>query len=605
MQRLVGVVAVLSALAVCPGGIAALETHSWVDHETEFTPQPEIFTFSPKLKPLWLEAFARSEVDLKRQAVAAIAKAHGLGMFGWDEAITPLSAALEDPRLTRVVAVDIAHTLIVLEARRAAPLLMKQVGGDDLDKALLVEPALARWDHQPMRPIWLARLEDPGTRYRWLILAIECLGHVGETKAIEPLRRLVLDPERLPNVRNQAAQAMGRIQREGLEGVAGQLVERDSPALLVDRLAAAALLRHHRGQDAAGLLLKLAASPDQAVVAAAMRRLSELDPMLVRGLNVQLAGSTDSSVRRMAAICLHGQQLPESIELLGELLDDPHPAARGYVADALVELDQIDRLSEPVRGAAVKMLATDQPRGLEQAALVIGHLDHEPAAERLVELLNFDHPKVSITSAWALRRLAVPETGDAIFSQIQKHTKETKEYDDHLWEVWFTNPPRIDFDKLRGTYDQVEHLMQALGVLDYHAGESLLATYFPKPPQRGLTDPPAVAAVYQEPIRAAAVWATARMYTDQPDGTPVATLTGMLDDASEMPRVRSLAVAGLAEMNVVSVIDDLRKLRGPKAAHAMLGMACGRALQRLAGDPLPEEVSRKIQLGGWFLEPTN
>src|SRR5438094_801675 len=41
--------------------------------------------FAPRLKPLWLEALARPEAELKRQAAGAIARASTLGMPGLEE----------------------------------------------------------------------------------------------------------------------------------------------------------------------------------------------------------------------------------------------------------------------------------------------------------------------------------------------------------------------------------------------------------------------------------------------------------------------------------------------------------------------------------------
>src|SRR5262249_53251073 len=102
--------------------------------------------FDPRLKALWLEALARPEADLQRQAADAIARAHALGMPGLREAAPPLLAALEAPDAHPVARLACARALITLDARQAAPALMALARSGGFEAARLLEPALARWD---------------------------------------------------------------------------------------------------------------------------------------------------------------------------------------------------------------------------------------------------------------------------------------------------------------------------------------------------------------------------------------------------------------------------------------------------------------------------
>src|SRR5262249_49932968 len=146
------------------------------------------------------------------------------------------------------------RTLIALDARQAAPSLLQQSlkGGSDLRE--LVEPALARWDHRPVRAVWLERLAGPAKGGRSLVLAIRGLGAVREAKAADGLRKLVLSGRVSGPVRLEAARALGAVRGEGLEKDAERLAADASPRGLVGRLAAAALLSRHRGKGAERIL---------------------------------------------------------------------------------------------------------------------------------------------------------------------------------------------------------------------------------------------------------------------------------------------------------------------------------------------------------------
>ena len=58
-------------------------------------------------------------------------------------------------------------------------------------------------------------------------------------------------------------------------------------------------------------------------------------------------------------------------------------------------------------------------RGQEQAAILLGGLDHKPAAGRLVELLTADRPEVDIAAAWALRTLREPAVLPAVVRHVE------------------------------------------------------------------------------------------------------------------------------------------------------------------------------------------
>ena len=599
----------LSILAAIPA--SALEVDSITAKETRYEPQPELKVFSAKLKPLWLSALKRPEVDLQRQVVDTFRRAHALGMTELADTASTLVEMLNDSNCHPIVALSIAKTLIEFDAHDAADALVKQLEGGGIDMALIVEPALAHWDNPAIREIWLSRLTNSNTRITLMKLAIDGLETVREPRAGSQLLQWAIDRQTPPDIRIQAARALGWVRTSGLEDDARKLIEDSTPGTIVDRLVAASMIRHHSGSEAEETLLILATDPEPAVAGMALERLLEIDSMLVRELNEQLVGNADAKVRQLLAEILHGQQLPESVTLLGRLLDDPHPEIRNYAADALAQLDGIDELRETVRETAMKMLATDRHRGLEMAALVVGDIVHTPAASRLVELLEHENSKVYITAAWALRHLAVPETATGILDKLRRETEESVALDQLLWKTWKTNPtkPKLDFPRIQARFDQSVQLIEALGILQHGDCESLLRTYLPTPKPRGLGDPPIVATIEMDDPRASAVWTLGQLYKDQPDNEVaeifLTKLTAGPEEAgSDTSLVRASAVLSLTHMGVDKCIPSLRILRDePQAIYQRLGATCARALQKMVGDPIPEPTTQKINQSNWVLEP--
>src|SRR5438552_17653908 len=122
---------------------AAIELDLARDHDPRIgSDEPKtVLRFHPRLKALWLEALARPEADLKRQAADAIARAHRLGMPGLGDAIPRLIAEVEAPDAHPVVRQAVARTLIALDARQAAPALMRHSQTGGFGAPPLIEPA--------------------------------------------------------------------------------------------------------------------------------------------------------------------------------------------------------------------------------------------------------------------------------------------------------------------------------------------------------------------------------------------------------------------------------------------------------------------------------
>jgi HEAT repeat protein len=566
----------------------ARESDPPIKSEKALTPTPR---FAPRLKSLWLEAMARPEADLKRQAADAIVRAHRLGMPGLDETVTQLLKELEAADARPVVRLAAARALVALDARQAAEVLMRHAQADGSDAARLLEPALARWDYAPMRPIWLARLESPRTPREPLLLAIQAAAIVKLSDAIPHLRRLALDSKTERGVRLEAARTLAALQSADLEPDARRLADGAGSRGMIDRLVAATLLRHHRGSACEAILLQLAADSEPAVAVIAGGRLAEINSDRLEPLLDRLAAHSDSGLRQLAARVLAERRTPAAVARLGPLLDDPHRDLRISVRESLVALADVPALAEPVRQEAVRMLNTESPRGREQAAIVVGAVRHEPAAKRLLQLLDDRAAEVRVAAAWALRRLAVPTTAAAILERVQVLTDKTPEGP-------VEDEPRV------GMFEDLGHLIEALGALRYRPAAPILKKYLPPPP-RPL--PMKITPVYFNDMRAAAFWSLGRIYAEDPQPDLVADFRASLED--DVEPVRVMAAVGIGRMKAKDLAPALRQSYLDDSVPLVVRRACAWSLEQLTGEPVaPPQVhptTRETWYGGWFLEPLN
>jgi HEAT repeat protein len=358
---------------------------------------------------------------------------------------------------------------------------------------------------------------------------------------------------------------------------------------VTDRLIAATLLAHHRGPEAEALLLRLAADAEPAVAVVAGGRLAEIGPERLTPLLDRLAASSDSGLRRLAARVLAELRTAEAVGRLGPLLDDPHRGLRVAVRESLVRLAAVPSLAEAVRQATMRVLNGRGPRGCEQAALVVGAVRHKPAAGRLLQLLDDRAGEVRVAAAWALRRLAVPATADAILGRVRAETGRVRKED------FFGEEPRV------GLFQDLEYLIEALGVLRYRPAAGVLKKYLPPPPFR---PPFSGNPVWQNDLRAAAFWSLGHIYADDPQADLAAAFGERLVPDADVVRV--MAAVGIGRMKAKDLAPSLRQIHEDDATPLAIRRACAWSLGRLTGLPVaapPEPSPKAVWYSGWFLEP--
>ena len=542
---------------------------------------PEEFRLNPRLLPLWREALAHPEGDLQRQAAASIAQARELGFPDLAPAIPDLVRILSDEQALPAARHAAAHALIALDHRDAAPLLFDVARRGTADLRQLVEPALSAWRFEPIRPVWRARLTDAHPRRRELLLACQGLGQAQDTDSLSALIDITLSALRPADVRLAAARAAAVIADTGLERSVRTLRAGDAGRVpLINRLCAVNLLVRHRGDEAQKLLADMAVDADPVVAAAALRTLHSISPELVLPLVEGALRNPDPHVRQCGVDAYVAVPTPDRVVRIADLLDDVHPDVRRNVCVALLELAAQPDLDAAVRGSGLDVLGRDGWRGQEQAALLLGALDHEPAAPRIMELLDAPRAEIKIACGWALRELAIPETLPAIHKRVQQLTEARLSQ---------------SLKDSAGIDEQIAYLFETLGQMRYRPAEAVMRQHVPKNFALGYY------------ARAAAVWSLGLLHAGQPDEELAAQLVERFRDVASMPPevepVREMCVMSLGRMGAASALPTLREFLGPTVIAEPMSLRLRWAVMLLADEdlPLPSVVIKSKS--GWFLEP--
>ena len=528
----------------------------------------------PDWKNLWVEALQAPEENLRREAALAILREHQLQAPGMENTVEPLIQALRNSK-NRSVQLTIASALIELDASRAAPLLFELVNAETTTAALVVEPGLAGWNYPPAGKIWLERLAAPQSVPRQLLLlAISGVRTTKELRAVEHLKSLMMNRKEFAGIRLPAARALAELQSTGLVSAGRQLAADISPRGITDRLVAVTMLATHDSEEAQQLLLELALDEQPAVAAVALRRLLEIDPVLVQLLAPELLQNADAIVRRLAAQSLVDVPSLDFFGTLGNLLDDPHPDVRVYVRESLRDLAGQERFDAIVRRRGVDLLKIDNWHGLEQAARLMGELNHKEAAPRLVELLYFDRAEVHVTAAWSLRELAVKD----VLPEMLKFAKTVSE----------------KLPLTPGHDVCLSHLYEAFGQMRYMEPEPVLRLFVPRRYDMGPRS------------RGAAIWALGLLYENNAPEDLVREVSYRAADDGTIPtmeytEVRACAAISLGRFGDKRALPALEYVFRGNPQGSWLYAASRWAIEQITGEDLPEPKPQRIAPPNPFL----
>jgi HEAT repeat protein len=322
------------------------------------------------------------------------------------------------------------------------------------------------------------------------------------------------------------------------------------------------------------------------VAAAALDKLLTIDPALVQPLAPELLSRPEGHLRQLAARSLFEHPSIEHVATLSRLLEDPHRDVRESVRESLRQLADRPELRQPVIDGATLVLDSEAWHGLEQSARLVGELDHQPSASRLVVLLEHERPEVNITAAWSLCRLAAPEALPAMLAFTEQVTAGIP-----------VDPAEAHDVRLSPAQDVcLSHLFQAFGVTKFAPAEPLLLKFVPRRYDLGPQS------------RAAACWALGLLHVNDPQPELAQLLGQRVADSGDIPvpepvEVRAHAAISLGRMNVPEAVQVLRSVYGGRVPGDPVREACGWALEQITGEDLPDPEVRRIVPYAPFLQP--
>jgi HEAT repeat protein len=540
--------------------------------------------YDPAMLPLIEESLRTNNAGLQRDAAVCVTLLHEGGYLDCSSARSALRSVLEAKGRNRLVRKDVARALVAIDARDSADVMFAAMERD-ADLIRIVEPALARWKYGPAQDTWRQRLENFETEPAFLVLsAIRGLGESRDQKAVPLLQAIILHSVRAV-YRSAAADALGRVSEVGLEKFAGRLLSGESDALGLSsaagtplhRLLAVKVLRNHDSEAARAVLLSLATDPDGAVASVAWESLLRSAPREVRPLTEKAVLAGDARVRMSVVEALLATPDKSAIEQLGQLLDDQHPDVRNSARRALLTISGTPELRQAVIATGVTALSRDRWEGLEQSAVLLGRLDHEPAAERCFELLHSPRAEVAIAAAWALRKLSIPATLPRMLEYCQG-------VDNALVSG------RLVRESDSGV---VSHLFEAMGQMQYEPAEALLRRYIPKAGPRLI-----------RPMRQSAITALGLLKAGSGDEDLSEQFYQRLIDQNPLPifeleNVRYASVIAIGRIKAPAFESKLRAQYSGRSIGKLL-YSIEWALTQYTGEPLGES---EVPMRGFPLLP--
>jgi len=505
--------------------------------------------------PLLVEALDRPDADTRARAALALMDVHEIGAPGTAKAVPALEREVSRADRHPAVALAAARALVALDSQSSAAKLLEYARAAGPDARAVAEPALARWKFAPAADVWLARLNEAAPKGNSAVLAARGLAALAHAPAVPRLRELALSARTDAPLRLEAALALGALRTTGGEADADALsASKDT----VGRVCAARVLRAHSGAETVKRLQALARDAEPAVAAGALPRLLELDPAHLEPVLPLVLASPDANVRGFGVECLRRRRSAAHIKLLGARLADEHPDVRAAARVALREHAAAQRAD--VLDALDKVFAGTDWRANEQAALLAGELKYEEAAKRLVALLGAPRPEPGIAAAWALRRLALPDTLAPALAHFKAHLRPN--------------------EVTEGRDKQLAQLAQFFGERRYAPADAAL---------RGIVPPKSPAG---NTARAAACWALGYIHEGKAATAGLTKLfTGRLNAVTpfdiEDPLVRRMCTVALARIGEMGALPDLRNYWGGQWTVDPVNNTCGWAIEVLTGTKFP------------------
>jgi len=278
------------------------------------------------------------------------------------------------------------------------------------------------------------------------------------------------------------------------------------------------------------------------------------------------------------------------------LLDDPNTELRNDVRRKLLALAKHESLDAMVRSEGMKSLENGTWRGIEQAALLLGELDHEPAADPMVKHMT-THPRheARLAAIVGLRWIAVERTFAPMLEWARKLVDKPTHVDSLLPTDDEGESPGGPTGHFAGNME-LTHLLQTFGVHQYEPARSVARQMV------GRNDK------YSGEARAAGMWALSRYYEDQPDQQLATQLVTRLNDAygmnPELEIARRFAALAVGSMRAKGFEETITNhMVTYTGSQSRIQQTCHWALERITGDSYDPVAPRERDAVGWFMEP--
>jgi hypothetical protein len=336
---------------------------------------------------------------------------------------------------------------------------------------------------------WLARLGDPQSGAKELILAIEGVTACGVQEARPALEQLVRSDAIFLPTRIVAARSLGVLVDNGLEELSREILASNRTAK--EQLAASLLLMHD-SQVAEQLISEILESNFLPAEVLAYRWYIDHRAEQAKQLAERMLKHSDSSMRLLAANVLHAYDDADSLRLQAQLLSDRNMTNRRTIRDHLINKAASAELLPVVDEILTQHLTGEAFEGIEQAILVVVALDEKERCPQLLLLLDHPRPEVNIRAAWALQAIAVEE---AILVEIHTHC------------LAWTDKIASGYPAFKPTdVTRISFLFEAIGRNAYKPADEMLRRFVPKQSQK------------MQPItRTPAIWALGHIWEGRDD----------------------------------------------------------------------------------------
>jgi hypothetical protein len=249
---------------------------------------------------------------------------------------------------------------------------------------------------------------------------------------------------------------------------------------------------------------------------------------------------------------------------------------------AMLELFEKPEHKDAVRREGTRILNGPFWGGLQQASLLLGKIDHKPAAKRLIELQYHERNQVFVSAAWALRVLDLPETAEPALKIFVDRLSFVKTRIN-------TVPALVG----QGYDEQLSQLAQLIGQRKYVPASTPFRALIP--PTGGPTE-----------TRAAGIWALGRIHDGERDLGFERLLEGRLNAIQPMDVepsiIRRMCAMTLGRVHASGTVPSLRRHYSGRPVRDDVSNACGWALERITGEKMPPPgIEEEKQLGFFAL----